>query len=75
MSNNGGRLPRAWPASLRPARRRAPSERRGAARATVCPIASVDEAAPYIANADDPLTASDLAVSAMEPLLGGLSRR
>jgi AcrR family transcriptional regulator len=37
-------------------------------------LASVDEAALFIANADDPPSARDLAVSAMESLLGGLAR-
>ncbi|CAB4851118.1 unannotated protein [freshwater metagenome] len=37
-------------------------------------LASVDEAALFIANAADPHVARDLAVSAMDSLLGGLSR-
>jgi AcrR family transcriptional regulator len=36
-------------------------------------LASVDEAALYIANADDPPAARDLAVAAMESLLDGLA--
>ena len=36
-------------------------------------LASVDEAALFIANADDPAVARDLAVSAMNSLLGGLA--
>lgn len=36
-------------------------------------LASVDEAALFIANASDPLAARDLAVSAMDSLLGGLA--
>jgi AcrR family transcriptional regulator len=37
-------------------------------------LASVDEAALYIANAVDPVAARDLAVSAMDALLSGLAR-
>ncbi|MDO8389894.1 MAG: TetR/AcrR family transcriptional regulator [Actinomycetota bacterium] len=36
-------------------------------------LASVDEAALFIANADDPAAARDLAVGAMNSLLGGLA--
>lgn len=36
-------------------------------------LASVDEAALFIANADDPVVARDLAVGAMNSLLGGLA--
>ncbi|MDO8361292.1 MAG: TetR/AcrR family transcriptional regulator [Actinomycetota bacterium] len=38
-------------------------------------LASVDEAALFIANADDPQVARELAVGAMESLLGGLASR
>ena len=37
-------------------------------------LASVDEAALYIANAPDPLAARDMAVGAMDALLGGLAQ-
>jgi hypothetical protein len=36
-------------------------------------LAAVDEAALFIANAPDPMAARDLAVSAMDSLLGGLA--